>query len=127
MARDTQHTTHSHETATDQARWTELAQAIAAWDREDVRELRELLRALEDELAEPEVASQFGVLPAVGERVSLAAAGVDLTDLPSAPIPDWVDTAWPVWARDRAGRHLVGDTADEVVTEDELREEMLED
>lgn len=88
-----------------------LSRLIAAWDSWDVYELRDMLAglrvALEDE--------------GQGRRLEEV---VDTADLPSAPMPDWVDTSWPVWARDEQGRYLVGATLDEVVSEDELRETM---
>jgi len=41
--------------------------------------------------------------------------------LPSAPIPEGVDTAYPVWAIDKQGMALVGPGADEVESVEEVR------
>jgi len=41
--------------------------------------------------------------------------------LPSAPIPEGVDTAYPVWAVDKQGMALVGPGADEVESVEEVR------
>ena len=42
--------------------------------------------------------------------------GIDMTDLPSVPIPDGMDTAAePIWAMDAQGNVLVGDVANQIV------------
>ena len=90
-----------------------LVSWIEGWDCQDVEELRDALEALRGVLEDEDQGRRLGDV-------------VDLTDLPSAPMPDWVRTDWPVWARDEQGRYLVGADLDEVVSEDELRE-LMED
>lgn len=71
---------------------------IVLWDLEDITELRDLLNTINrDE--------------------------IDMSDLPSADIPEDVDTSYPVWAMDKAGNMLVGDAADQVMTLAEYRAE----
>jgi len=86
-----------------------LRAAVADWDCKNVFYLLSLLNNLRAELEDE------------GQGRKLEEV-VDLCDLPSADFPDWVRTDWPVWARDEQGRYLVGATADEVVTEEELRD-----
>jgi hypothetical protein len=79
-----------------------IAAEITTWDCRDVHVLRDLfaeLRACRDDN---------------GDQIDLRAYGVDTTDLPSAPIPEWVDTGYPVWAVDVNGYALVGDRLDTV-------------
>jgi hypothetical protein len=67
---------------------TTMKELIAAWDKKDINELRDL--------------------------VALAGDDLDLSDLPSAvSIPDSI-AAYPVWSMDVLGRALVGPAADEV-------------
>ncbi len=40
--------------------------------------------------------------------------GIDMTDLPSVPIPDGIMTEYPIWAMDGCGNVLVGETADQI-------------
>ena len=78
-----------------------IAREVRAWDTEDVSRLVELLAKLD-------------------EIVDRADGRVEVQDyvrmdwLPSAPIPEGVDTAYPVWAVDKQGMALVGPGADEV-------------
>jgi hypothetical protein len=85
-----------------------IAREIRAWDTEDISELVELLTKLD-------------------EIVDRADGRVELQDyvrmdwLPSAPIPEGVDTAYPVWAVDKQGMALVGPGADELESVEEVR------
>jgi hypothetical protein len=85
-----------------------IAREIRAWDMEDISRLVELLAKLD-------------------EIVDLADGRVEMQDyvrmdsLPSAPIPEGVDTAYPVWAIDKRGMALVGLGADEVESVEEVR------
>jgi hypothetical protein len=86
-----------------------IAAEIKTWNLRDVRDLRDLiaeLRACRDEN---------------GDKIDPRAYSVDMADLPSAPIPDWVDTGYPVWAVDVNGYALVGDNLNEVEHVDSLR------
>lgn len=90
-----------------ETRARDLGAAIRAWDKQDIHDL---LAMIED-------------LGVVAAEAGLDPQGyVDMSALPSAPIPDDVDTAYPVWAMDRAGNMLVGDDASDVITLDEYRE-----
>jgi acyl-[acyl carrier protein]--UDP-N-acetylglucosamine O-acyltransferase len=85
-----------------------IAAEIAAWDLQDVRRLRELLDELEaccDDFGRPINTDPY----------------VDFSDLPSAPIPDDIDTGYPVWAMDVQGYALVGDDARDIEHIDEIR------
>jgi hypothetical protein len=89
----------------------QIAAEIKGWDLRDVRDLRDLfveLRACRDEH---------------GDEIDPAAYGVDTTDLPSAPIPEWVDTGYPVWAVDVNGMALVGGALDQVESLDQIARE----
>ena len=85
-----------------------IAREVRAWDTEDVARLVELLARLD-------------------EIVDRADGRVELQDyvrmdwLPSAPIPEGVDTAYPVWAVDKQGMALVGPGADEIESVEEVR------
>jgi hypothetical protein len=79
-----------------------IAAEITAWDCRDVHVLRDLLaelRACRDDN---------------DDAIDPRAYGVDTADLPSAPISEWVDTSYPVWAVDVNGYALVGDRLDTV-------------
>jgi len=83
-----------------------IAREIRAWDTEDISELVELLTKLDE----------------IVDRASWEVQDYVRADaLPSAPIPEGVDTAYPVWAIDKQGMALVGEGADEVESIEEVR------
>ena len=83
-----------------------IAREIRAWDTEDVSRLVELLAKLDE----------------TTDRADRKAEDyVRMDSLPSAPIPEGVDTAYPVWAVDKRGMALVGPGADEVESVEEVR------
>ena len=83
-----------------------IAREVRAWDTEDISELVGLLTRLD----------------AIGDRADRKAEDyVRMDSLPSAPIPEGVDTAYPVWAVDKRGMALVGPGADEVESVEEVR------
>lgn len=78
-----------------------LVQRIKSWNKVEVKQLRNLvteLYALRDEYGEPLDTQNY----------------LDMSSLPSAEIPDDVDTSYPVWAMDEGGNCLVGDGADQI-------------
>ena len=83
-----------------------IAREIRAWDTEDVSRLVELLAKLDE---------------TTGRADRKAEDYVRMDSLPSAPIPEGVDTAYPVWAVDKRGMALVGPGADEVESVEEVR------
>ena len=83
-----------------------IAREIRAWDTEDIYRLVDLLKKLD----------------VIADRVGRKAEDyVRMDSLPSAPIPEGVDTAYPVWAVDKRGMALVGPGADEVESVEEVR------
>ncbi len=85
-----------------------IAREVRAWDTEDISELVGLLTRLD----------------AIGDRADRRVGAEDyirMDALPSAPIPEGVDTAYPVWAVDKQGMALVGPGADEVKSVEEVR------
>lgn len=85
-----------------------IAQEVRAWDTEDISDLVGLLTRLDG----------------IGERADRRVGAEDYVQmdaLPSAPIPEGVDTAYPVWAVDKRGMALVGPGADEVESVEEVR------
>lgn len=85
-----------------------IAAKIKAWNLSDVRDLRDLLAELSacrDESC---------------DRIDVEAY-IDTTSLPSAPIPDDIDTGYPVWAVDVHGVALVGDDMRGVESLDSIR------
>jgi len=83
-----------------------IAREIRAWDTEDVSWLVELLTRLDE----------------IANRGDQSAEDyVRMDALPSAPIPEGIDTAYPVWAVDKQGMALVGPGADEVESVEEVR------
>src|SRR5690606_19220871 len=83
-----------------------IAREIRAWDTEDISELVELLTKLDE------------IVDRAGRK---AEDYVRMDSLPSAPIPEGVDTGYPVWAVDQMGMALVGPGADEVESVEEVR------
>jgi len=78
-----------------------IVQRIKSWNKVDVKQLRNLvteLYALRDEYGEPLDTQHY----------------LDMSSLPSAEIPDDVDTSYPIWAMDEGGSCLVGDGADQI-------------
>ena len=83
-----------------------IAREIRAWDTEYISRLVELLTRLDE----------------IANRGDQSAEDyVRMDALPSAPIPEGVDTAYPVWAVDKQGMALVGPGADEVESVEEVR------
>ncbi len=83
-----------------------IAREIRAWDTEYISRLVELLTRLDE----------------IANRGDQSAEDyVRMDALPSAPIPEGVDTAYPVWAVDKRGMALVGPGADEVESIEEVR------
>ena len=83
-----------------------IAREVRAWDTEDVSRLVELLTRLDE----------------TTDRADRKAEDyVRMDSLPSAPIPEGVDTGYPVWAVDKRGVALVGPGADEVESVEEVR------
>ena len=83
-----------------------IAREVRAWDTEDISELVGLLTKLDE----------------TTDRADRKAEDyVRMDSLPSAPIPEGVDTAYPVWAVDKQGQALVGPGADEVESVEEVR------
>lgn len=83
-----------------------IAREVRAWDTEDISELVGLLTRLD----------------AIGDRADRRAEDyVRMDALPSAPIPEGVDTSYPVWAVDKQGMALVGEGADEVESVEVVR------
>lgn len=83
-----------------------IAREVRAWDTEDISDLVELLTKLDETAARADLRAEDYV------RVD---------SLPSAPIPEGVDTGYPVWAVDKRGMALVGPGADEVESVEEVR------
>jgi hypothetical protein len=86
-----------------------VAAEIRAWDLQDVRKLRDLI---------VELGAYRGEL---GGYIN-AQHYVDFSDLPSAPIPDDIDTGYPVWAMDVQGYALVGLDARDIEHVDTIRD-----
>ena len=83
-----------------------IAREIRAWDTEDISRLVELLTRLDE------------IVDRAGREVEYY---VRMDSLPSAPVPEGVDTGYPVWAVDQMGMALVGPGADEVESVEEVR------
>lgn len=83
----------------------QIAENINNWDKQDVDQLRDMLADLNN------ACEREGVDPQTL---------VDMADLPSAEIPEGMDTSYPVWAIDAHGRCLVGDEANEIETSEEV-------
>jgi len=88
----------------DYGRW--LGEQVLAWkSSECIEDLRDLLAEVREVLgAVNQIAHQGD-----GEE----RYGIDMSDLPSAPIPEEV-VGYPVWAVDKRGMALVGPDADEI-------------
>lgn len=84
-----------------------LIERVETWDREDVRELFNILDQI------PEVLRASGRPPRTSDVI-------DYSDLPTEPIPVGMET-YPIWAMDTSGRCLVGDTAEEIEGIEEIR------
>jgi hypothetical protein len=83
-----------------------LASRIASWDCESIEELEALLNDLR----------RF-----CEQNDKIVEDFVDLASLPTADIPDDVDTAYPVWAMDQQDNLLIGTDSFEIMTLDEYR------
>ena len=89
----------------------ETIEAIHNWDCENIYELGALIRDAGNLLANSLADNRLENLIDFAYR---------LADLPTAGIPDDIDTSYPVWACDVQGRCLVGNL-DRVQTLDEIR------
>lgn len=93
---------------TNENRAEELSKLIKTWNCIDIHLLREWVTEL----------------VAVCKELDLDDENyVDMTFLPSAEIPDDVDTLYPVWAMDNDGDLLVGSNLDEIMSLAEYRAE----
>jgi len=77
-----------------------VARQIKSWNRVNIEHLRRLVSEFQDlqTIAEND-----------GEPFEGRDYGIDWSSLPSADLPKDLDTSYPVWAMDEAGRCLVGD------------------
>lgn len=82
-----------------------IANEIKQWDRQSVARLRGLIAELNGAISGDDHIERH----------------IDMTDLPTADIPDDVDTSYPVWAMDVDGNMLTGECADEIMTIAEYR------
>ena len=71
---------------------------VYGWDIEDIRCLKAML-----------------------DDYCITSDDIDMSDLPSMPIPDDVDTLYPIWVMDKKGYCLVGDAADQIEHIDSIR------
>lgn len=71
-----------------------LVERINKWNKENVRDLQEMIWDLSELLEDDEYLTIDDLL--------------NLPDLPSVDIPQDVDTTYPIWAMDRQNRCLVG-------------------
>ena len=76
-----------------------VARRIKSWDRVNILHLLRLVSELQElqTIAEND-----------GEPFEAQDYGVDWSSLPSADVPNDLDTSYPVWAMDEAGQCLVG-------------------
>lgn len=82
---------------------TELVEFIRTWDKENVIELKDAIEAV---FRMDENADQI----------------IDMSDLPTEPIPDGLET-YPIWAMDKKGYCLVGDAADSIEHISDIQED----
>jgi len=82
-----------------------VARQIKKWNRVNVEHLRRLVSEFQDlqTIAEND-----------GEPFEGRDYGIDWSSLPSADLPKDLDTSYPVWAMDEAGRCLVGDGLNQI-------------
>ena len=89
----------------------DIARDIKMWDTKNITVLRDLIA----EFFEPRDRDYLWDAPDPLEY------GFRMDELPSAPIPEDIDTSYPVWAVDEHGNALVGPKADSIETLDEIR------
>lgn len=98
------------EKAADLARLDALSSEIKAWDKRDISDLADMLKEVDQLCAAHEQDTQ---------------TYYDASELPTANIPDDVDTGYPIWAMDRSGDMLTGwdhrQSGHESITLDEYR------
>ncbi|WP_394155693.1 hypothetical protein [Loktanella salsilacus] len=87
-----------------------IASLVKKWDMRSIYELLDLIVELSSSEDEH------------GYKIDVEAY-VDMTSLPTADIPDDIDTSYPVWAVDLDGYALVGDQANEIETIEHIREQ----
>jgi len=100
--------------------WTPLleytSQKILAWDCEDIYVLRDTIVSFK------EAAQAAYDCGEVNHIQTLWEYGVDISELPSIEIPEGVNTLYPLWAMDKRGMCLVGETLEEVAPLQEILE-----
>lgn len=84
----------------------DIAADIRNWDLQDASDLRNMLTELQAACRDEDIDAQHVI---------------DMTSLPSAPIPADVDVSYPVWSMDMEGRMLVGENADMIKTLESYR------
>lgn len=90
----------------------EICLRIKNWDLQNVSVLIALIDDLEEALYD---------LSSIGENVRPASDWIDFCDLPSADIPKWVDTGYPVWAADKNGMLMIESDPFRVVSLAQMR------
>jgi hypothetical protein len=92
----------------------EIAARIKAWNKKDVSDLLAMLEDLREAVEDS------------GDSHDRIDNYVTMSALPSAPIPQDVDTSYPVWAMDADGDMLVGADAYDIMSLADYRAERAE-
>jgi len=93
-----------------------LMRVIKTWDCENVEDLRGMIQEMDRRLSDAE----GGMDDELYEEIR-AFQDQTYTGLPTAEIPEDIDTGYPVWACDKKGRCLVGSGMDTIETLDQIR------
>lgn len=83
----------------------DIKKRVSAWDHEHIENLESIIAEIPKDI---ESDPKF--------------YGVDMAALPSEPMPDDIDTGYPVWAIDKNGYCLVGEAADGIEHINQIRE-----
>jgi len=86
-----------------------IVRRINAWDKKDIRFLQSRIAELKTLTYED------------GDKID-PQDYLDMSSLPTATIPDDVDTSYPIWSIDETGNCLVGDDATQIETLSSIRE-----
>jgi hypothetical protein len=85
-----------------------LGEQVENWDMQDTLELKILMDEVKEVLG---LVNQVAAVGAAEDRY-----GIRIDSLPSAAIPEGIDTSYPVWAMDTSGRMLIGEAMDNITT-----------
>lgn len=91
---------------------TRLTEKINHWNLKDIKDLKNTIDELNDAINDLNNETNY---PLKADQI------IDFSSLPSVPIPDDIDTSYPIWSMDINGFCLVGSSLDTIEHINDIR------